>query len=104
MLRPVSKSETCVGCQKQSPVTETDYTLISTNFGWRLTRKVSTEGTLVLEWRCPACWSEYKRSRPEAATEPSEAAGAGRRRKMSAAARPPEPLSAPSTGRRGRSG
>jgi hypothetical protein len=103
MLRPVSKSETCVGCQKQSPLTETDYTLISTNFGWRLTRKVSAEGTLVLEWRCPACWSEYKRSRPEVATTPSEAAQTGRRRKLSAEARPPGQLAAPSTGRKARS-
>ena len=42
----MSKSELCVGCGKQSPVVESDHTLISTRFGWRLTRKVSPEGAL----------------------------------------------------------
>jgi hypothetical protein len=68
----VSKSELCVGCGKQSPVVESDHTLISTRFGWRLTRKVSPEGALILEWRCPSCWSAYKRGQPEVATAPAE--------------------------------
>jgi hypothetical protein len=101
MLRRVSKAETCVGCQKQSPTAQTDYALISTKFGWRLTRKISAEGTLVLEWRCPACWFEYKRSRPEVATEPSEPARTGRRRKWLAAAHPPKQLSGSQRLRRG---
>jgi hypothetical protein len=64
----VSKCETCIDCHKQSPETETDYTLISSQFGWRLTRSKGADGGLLLEWRCPACWGEYKRSKPEVAT------------------------------------
>jgi len=55
--------QTCVGCGKKSPETETNYTLISAQFGWRLTRYKSADGTLVVEWRCPSCWREYKRAR-----------------------------------------
>jgi hypothetical protein len=52
-----------VTCGKQAPETETNYTLISAQFGWRLTRYKRADGTLVLEWRCPNCWKEFKRSR-----------------------------------------
>lgn len=58
----MSKFETCIDCNKQSPETETDYTLIGAQFGWRLTRAPATDGSLHLEWRCPTCWIEYKRS------------------------------------------
>jgi hypothetical protein len=60
----VRDRQTCVGCGKKSPETETNYTLISAQFGWRLTRFKSPEGNLVVEWRCPTCWREYKRTRP----------------------------------------
>ncbi|HTQ44988.1 MAG TPA: hypothetical protein VMI75_19645, partial [Polyangiaceae bacterium] len=66
--------QTCVGCGKKSPETETNYTLISAQFGWRLTRYKNPDGSLVVEWRCPACWREYKRARsssPDAAGPPS---------------------------------
>ncbi|HEX3771290.1 MAG TPA: hypothetical protein VHV30_10515 [Polyangiaceae bacterium] len=59
-----SDSQTCVTCGKQAPETETNYTLISAQFGWRLTRYKRADGSLVLEWRCPTCWKEFKRSRP----------------------------------------
>ncbi|HEX8795098.1 MAG TPA: hypothetical protein VF765_29325 [Polyangiaceae bacterium] len=63
--------QTCVGCGKKSPETETNYTLISAQFGWRLTRYKNPDGTLVVEWRCPTCWREYKRARTSLAPEPS---------------------------------
>jgi hypothetical protein len=56
-------SQTCVTCGKRAPDTETNYTLISAQFGWRLTRFKGPDGALVLEWRCPTCWREYKRAR-----------------------------------------
>jgi DNA-directed RNA polymerase subunit RPC12/RpoP len=59
----VADAQTCVTCGKQAPETETNYTLISAQFGWRLTRYKRPDGTLVLEWRCPNCWREFKRSR-----------------------------------------
>ncbi len=57
--------ETCIGCHQQSPETQTDYTLIGAKFGWRLTRAKATDGSLLLEWRCPSCWSDYKRAEAE---------------------------------------
>jgi hypothetical protein len=47
----------------KSPETETNYTLISAQFGWRLARSKSSDGEIVVEWRCPACWREYKLAR-----------------------------------------
>ncbi len=64
----MSKSEACVDCQKQSPETETDYTLISAQFGWRLTRGKAADGSLLLEWRCPSCWAAHKRAHSQAVT------------------------------------
>jgi hypothetical protein len=56
--------ETCADCGKEAPQTETNYTLISAQFGWRLTRSKTPSGDLLVEWRCPSCWREYKRQRP----------------------------------------
>jgi hypothetical protein len=55
--------QTCIGCGKKSPETETNYTLISAQFGWRLTRYRNGDGTIVIEWRCPTCWRDYKKAR-----------------------------------------
>jgi hypothetical protein len=53
---------TCTDCGERAPATNTNYTLISTNFGWRLSRRVAPDGTKVAEWRCPACWRKHKAS------------------------------------------
>jgi hypothetical protein len=45
----------CVDCGAQAPDTNTNFTLISSAFGWRL-RKVEDR----MEWRCPACWRAHK--------------------------------------------
>jgi hypothetical protein len=50
----------CIDCELEAPETSTDYTLISTQFGWRLQRRVLPAGTVVLEWRCPECWKRFK--------------------------------------------
>jgi hypothetical protein len=52
----------CVGCGVVSPETETNYTLISARYGWRLTRKVDVTGRSQMEWRCPRCWDAFRRS------------------------------------------
>ena len=65
-------------CGKQAPETETNYTLISAQFGWRLTRYKRADGTLVLEWRCPNCWREFKRSRTAAVAGTPGKPGSGR--------------------------
>ena len=57
--------QTCIGCGKKSPETETNYTLISAQFGWRLTRYRDADGNIVIEWRCPNCWRDYKKAKGE---------------------------------------
>jgi hypothetical protein len=51
-----------VGCGVEAPETETDFTLISARHGWRLVRRTSTGGDLIIEWRCPECWQHHKAS------------------------------------------
>jgi DNA-directed RNA polymerase subunit RPC12/RpoP len=58
-----SRSYECVDCRAKSPAVETEYTLISSRFGWRLNRRVGRDGALVLEWRCPTCWTKFKAER-----------------------------------------
>ncbi len=83
----VADAQTCVACGKQAPETETNYTLISAQFGWRLTRYKRDDGTLVLEWRCPNCWREFKRARTPA--QPGRGA-AGESRAPGPSTMPPE--------------
>jgi hypothetical protein len=70
----MNERQTCVDCGARSPPTETNYTLISARFGWRLARSIRADGTLLIEWRCPTCWDKYKAVRgagvvaPQAAT------------------------------------
>jgi hypothetical protein len=56
------KGEICVACRKESPETETNYTLISPKYGWRLARNKRPDGTYDVEWRCPDCWRALKAS------------------------------------------
>jgi hypothetical protein len=50
----------CVVCGASAPETNTDQTLISATFGWRLTRQALPDGSRALEWRCPSCWKRQK--------------------------------------------
>jgi hypothetical protein len=52
--------QTCADCQALSPVTETNYTLIGSKYGWRLTKRRDGNGRLAMEWRCPKCWRVFK--------------------------------------------
>jgi hypothetical protein len=52
--------EVCVVCGIESPKTDTNYTLISPKFGWRLSRRPGPDGTFIVEWRCPDCWTKHK--------------------------------------------
>ena len=87
----VRDRQTCVGCGKKSPETETNYTLISAQFGWRLTRYKSNEGTLVVEWRCPTCWRDYKRAKAVVADEPASS----RPSQIAPPSQPPGPAAIP---------
>jgi hypothetical protein len=59
---------TCIDCGASAPTTDTNYTLISATFGWRLTRRVLADGSRAVEWRCPTCWSVHKGTTHPAAT------------------------------------
>lgn len=50
----------CFDCQELSPKTNTAHTLISSRFGWRLTRRKLGEDSYAFEWRCPTCWAAFK--------------------------------------------
>ncbi|MBI2394736.1 MAG: hypothetical protein HYV09_34525 [Deltaproteobacteria bacterium] len=62
------KRYACVDCRARAPEVETEYTLISSRFGWRLTRKIDRDGTIQLEWRCPTCWARRKQEKAMVAT------------------------------------
>jgi hypothetical protein len=63
MPHPISQRHCCDGCGASAPETNTDYTLISRSFGWRLTRRTLPNGALAMEWRCASCWKKYKEGR-----------------------------------------
>jgi len=58
----VTERPTCVDCAADAPETETNYTLISSTFGWRLARRRLPGGAVSVEWRCAACWRNHKDS------------------------------------------
>jgi hypothetical protein len=59
----MSDRPSCDGCGASAPETNTDYTLISRSFGWRLTRRKLPSGALEMQWRCASCWKKYKGDR-----------------------------------------
>jgi hypothetical protein len=71
---PRSRHE-CVDCRGLAPETNTNYTLISAAFGWRLTRGTAPDGLPTMEWRCPACWDVHKRARGNLVTGETPAPG-----------------------------
>jgi hypothetical protein len=68
----VRDRQTCIDCGKVSPETDTNYTLISAQFGWRLSRRRAPGGDFVVEWRCAECWRDHKKKHGDAAAEPRE--------------------------------
>lgn len=60
---------TCIDCGANAPDTNTQHTLISKSFGWRLSRRAGPGGRMLLEWRCPSCWREHKEVLERAASQ-----------------------------------
>lgn len=60
-----SGGQICADCSVKSPPTETNYTLISSRYGWRLTLETSPDGRRIPIWRCPKCWQEYRKRQPD---------------------------------------
>ena len=55
-----TKQTRCVGCHAIAPDEDTRYTLIG--HGWRAARRDTPDG-IAVDWRCTACWREYKVTR-----------------------------------------
>lgn len=49
----------CADCKVPSPPTRTGTTLVTSKYGWRAVRVVTSEGSTA-EWRCPSCWTNYR--------------------------------------------
>jgi hypothetical protein len=55
-----TKRTTCVDCNAVAPEEDTRYTLIG--HGWRAARRETPNG-IAVDWRCIACWREFKATR-----------------------------------------
>jgi hypothetical protein len=53
-------TRSCVECRAEAPETNTNFTLISPQHGWRLTRKALPDGRRSMEWRCPSCFARHR--------------------------------------------
>lgn len=58
----------CSVCRAVSPVTQTNYTLISPKHQWRMEIRTMEDGSKEPMWYCPDCWSAMKRSRAASKT------------------------------------
>jgi hypothetical protein len=55
----------CEDCGTNAPASDTNYTVVTSRYGWRLTRVslVSEQGdppVHAVQWRCPSCWQRYQ--------------------------------------------
>ena len=50
----------CTDCGETSPETNTNYTLISRQHGWRLVLQTDATGRRLAQWRCPKCWAAHR--------------------------------------------
>jgi hypothetical protein len=88
----------CIDCRAVAPKTDTNYTLISSKYGWRLSRRTDSAGSLIVEWRCPTCWDKHKAQRAPASPASTGPAGSSppsvRRPELAAppSSRRPEPI------------
>lgn len=54
----------CVDCTALSPAVASNFTLISSRFGWRLHRYLDAQTHRTrMEWRCPHCWRVFREAR-----------------------------------------
>jgi hypothetical protein len=60
---PLAEEETerhCVDCGIRSPSQVSEYTLIGSRYGWRLTKTARPDGRPLLQWRCRGCFADYR--------------------------------------------
>jgi hypothetical protein len=61
----------CNDCGRTSPAGVSEYTLIGSGYGWRLTKGASPDGEPILEWHCSECFAK-RRSEIERASDSDE--------------------------------
>jgi hypothetical protein len=57
----------CRDCGATAPASDTNYTVVTSRYGWRLTHGTldvnapeRSEPISSVEWRCPSCWQRYQ--------------------------------------------
>lgn len=53
----------CADCGRTSPADASEYTLIGSRYGWRLSQRKDAGGRVVLEWRCAECHAKSRGKR-----------------------------------------
>lgn len=56
----VPRVEVCAGCGVAAPTACTNYTVISSRYGWRLSHVEGEPSARAVEWRCPTCWAKFR--------------------------------------------
>jgi hypothetical protein len=64
----------CVDCSLLAPAMPEGESLVTPQIGWRLSRKRTPEGTVVVEWRCPACWKLHRQQARQTGEVPATSA------------------------------
>lgn len=59
----LDKQQVCSLCRAVSPVTQTNYTLISSKYQWRMEVISGADGQKEPRWYCPDCWQKLKQIR-----------------------------------------
>lgn len=58
----------CSECHHLAPATDSNFTLISFQHGWRLSFDTDESGRRLSIWRCPRCWKAHKAAMKRAAS------------------------------------
>lgn len=53
---PPPERPACSICGKAAPETQTDYTPVSSQHGWRRSITTAADGSRVAKWICKECW------------------------------------------------
>lgn len=62
-VSPADDRRECVDCRVSAPDDAGENTLISTRYGWRLTRRGDGRGGVLFEWRCASCATRAREQR-----------------------------------------
>lgn len=57
------KQQICSLCREASPITQTNFTLISNKHQWRMELVCGADGHKEPRWYCPECWQKLKQIR-----------------------------------------